>query len=901
MPMSAQGVVGAQGGSDPAGNGAVDDSAQLTTLEREIRLAVVMYGGVSLAVYINGVAQELLSLVRATAREHLDPLEPSALLHADSELGGAERVYREVARKLTGGGPVRVRFVADVLSGTSAGGLNAIFLAKALVHEGDLKPLKSIWIDEGDFAKLINDQASLEGLPPPPLSAIVSPRSLLNSERMERLLRDALAGFDTKPIRTPGSRYVSELDLRVPATDLRGLRALLPFGGGAATAAREKRHTKIFHFRHENGQALANGFGPENTPFLAYVARSTSAFPVALEPMELSRIADETQAWRSAFYPEYPADGVPGFPDRAFGDGGILDNKPFTSLTKDLRRRGAKVRVDRKLVYVEPSPEQFAKEQTAPPNAVETAKAALLSIPRYETIRGDLEALYERNTIIERTVEAINRADQTQLSVPPASFDDPAWAGVSLEANISALGPGYSVYERLRVLTAVEELATLVAAARGLGERPDVVRRVARLIVAWVDSSQSPRSFLRQFDLPYRLRRLEFLLNRIGQIERREPTVEAILTKAGVNPIDWIELANAVAPLRRSLTESLRLLTDSRRTVIADQHFRAVISRGFAEDDQLSALAELIEEAASIVADAIRESTAPPDADDFIQVDDALSNAADSAATPNQEAVIALCAWTYQSYEAYDSIVLPLIFGSSAGEAGPVDVMRISPDDALTLRSQLVQKRPFGALAGDTLNHFGAFLDENWRKHDLLWGRLDGAERLIGLLVRGTSVKKAEVDSLVAAAHNAILEEEGKGSSTEFIENYGLGAADRESASRTLQRSSSTTAGMLRPIATGGETAGFLKKTAAVVALMFWNLIFWRFAFALLLVISIVIGVNLVLVGWLDDASWMILLGGEVLLAGAVFAIALRLLRRSVVASLGKRIQLPTKSPWAAD
>ncbi len=94
--------------------------------------------------------------MRATARERLDPLEQSALLHSDSELRGAERVYREVARKLTGGGPVRVRFVADLLSGTSAGGLNAIFLAKALVHEGDLTALKSIRITEGDFASLIN-------------------------------------------------------------------------------------------------------------------------------------------------------------------------------------------------------------------------------------------------------------------------------------------------------------------------------------------------------------------------------------------------------------------------------------------------------------------------------------------------------------------------------------------------------------------------------------------------------------------------------------------------------------------------------------------------------------------------------------------------------------------------
>ena len=35
--------------------------------QQEVRLAVVMYGGVSLAIYMNGVTQELWHLVRATA------------------------------------------------------------------------------------------------------------------------------------------------------------------------------------------------------------------------------------------------------------------------------------------------------------------------------------------------------------------------------------------------------------------------------------------------------------------------------------------------------------------------------------------------------------------------------------------------------------------------------------------------------------------------------------------------------------------------------------------------------------------------------------------------------------------------------------------------------------------
>jgi len=35
----------------------------------EVRFAVVMYGGVSLAIYINGIAQELLRWVRSTAKQ----------------------------------------------------------------------------------------------------------------------------------------------------------------------------------------------------------------------------------------------------------------------------------------------------------------------------------------------------------------------------------------------------------------------------------------------------------------------------------------------------------------------------------------------------------------------------------------------------------------------------------------------------------------------------------------------------------------------------------------------------------------------------------------------------------------------------------------------------------------
>ena len=59
----------------------------------EVRFAVVLYGGVSLAIYMNGIVQELLQLVRATAPA---PDDDGHLWWADDELPGAGPVYRKL-------------------------------------------------------------------------------------------------------------------------------------------------------------------------------------------------------------------------------------------------------------------------------------------------------------------------------------------------------------------------------------------------------------------------------------------------------------------------------------------------------------------------------------------------------------------------------------------------------------------------------------------------------------------------------------------------------------------------------------------------------------------------------------------------------------------------------------
>src|SRR5690242_13812054 len=122
--------------------------------EREVRFAVVIYGGVSLAIYINGIVQELLRMVRST----------SAAVPAD-KLQYSEKVYRKLACLVGLGETIdpsamdratriyerpaaspRTKFVADIFSGTSAGGINAVFCGKALATGENLDELARLWI-----------------------------------------------------------------------------------------------------------------------------------------------------------------------------------------------------------------------------------------------------------------------------------------------------------------------------------------------------------------------------------------------------------------------------------------------------------------------------------------------------------------------------------------------------------------------------------------------------------------------------------------------------------------------------------------------------------------------------------------------------------------------------------
>ena len=114
---------------------------------KELRLALVCSGGVSLAVYMHGLTKEVWKLSRASMRRrHPDA---ASLPPADD----SEAVYLALLQHLPG---VDLRVMVDIIAGTSAGGINGIQLARAVVEGHDLEAATPLWLDSADSDVLLD-------------------------------------------------------------------------------------------------------------------------------------------------------------------------------------------------------------------------------------------------------------------------------------------------------------------------------------------------------------------------------------------------------------------------------------------------------------------------------------------------------------------------------------------------------------------------------------------------------------------------------------------------------------------------------------------------------------------------------------------------------------------------
>ena len=112
---------------------------------KELRIGLVLYGGVSLAIYMNGVVTEIWSALRASVAGGPDA----------KKVDGTAAVYRKLLDNLKQCEDCNdLRVVVDTITGTSAGGVNGVVLSKAIATGDNASVLHDTWVEKAGIGKL---------------------------------------------------------------------------------------------------------------------------------------------------------------------------------------------------------------------------------------------------------------------------------------------------------------------------------------------------------------------------------------------------------------------------------------------------------------------------------------------------------------------------------------------------------------------------------------------------------------------------------------------------------------------------------------------------------------------------------------------------------------------------
>ena len=515
--------------------------------EKELRLALVLFGGVSLAVYQHGINRELLNLARASRAYHRveGPAAKQAPGHVYPAGAGADawtaEVYFDLLKRL--GRMVDLRVLVDVISGASAGAINGIALARALAHDLSLAPVTRLWLERADMQRLIAPEARagkwdkwyfrpllrpllawarregmLETQPDPETleRALAFVRSRwfsapLDGALLSAELLDGLLAMETGSV-AAGSLLPSGtcLSLAVTVTDFRGIERALFTHDPPLLREREHRHLLRFACEHRRTGELDSDFGLDNAPSLAFAARASASYPGAFPPARLAEmdalLAARGLTWstRERFlarnFAHYRASGM-NPAEVVLLDGSVLDNKPILAAVGYIRVHRAFREVDRRLIFIDPHAEARVGQGAGSdggegePGWFEVLRSALSDLPRHQPIHQELAEISRYNRQIRRLkativqsrpeVEAlVERATGGALSGPFTAVELRHWRLTST-TMLGAMPLVYDPWWRALVLEALDFLAGLLGSLCGCARESPGARWLQQVVEAW--------------------------------------------------------------------------------------------------------------------------------------------------------------------------------------------------------------------------------------------------------------------------------------------------------------------------------------------------------------------------------------------------------------------------------
>jgi patatin-related protein len=507
--------------------------------EKELRIALVCFGGISLAVYMHGVTKEILKLVRASSALHA--IADRSRRAKASFFDGVDRndpeydtenVYFELLRNI--GGSIELRVVVDIIAGASAGGINGTMLARALSHDLPMGALRDLWLKNADVAVLLSPDARAGAwskwfLKPllwamgrtgsfraitdmevrQKLSLFVRSRWFkppLDGRVMAGLMYDAVTSMGAETARASLLPSGQSLDLFVTLTDYYGYQQLVQIHDPPLIHERDHHHVLRFTYkRHPNGQ-VESDFGFDNAPALAFAARATSSFPGAFPPARIVEM-NEVVAHRHGSWPGRAEFIAKSFPNHlragidpatvSFLDGSVLNNRPFQEAIAAIHGRPAFREVDRRLVYIDPHPAPaLLPRQQASPGFFATLRGALSDIPSSQPVIDELTRVLEFNEQVRRLRAIVDSArpqiDRLVSKVVTTTFDRPiasaelrAWREQVNSHVARDAGFAYQAYVRLKLASVRAFGAELIVKLRGVPTQSPLWRVVTEIIDAW--------------------------------------------------------------------------------------------------------------------------------------------------------------------------------------------------------------------------------------------------------------------------------------------------------------------------------------------------------------------------------------------------------------------------------
>lgn len=746
--------------------------------QKELRLALVCYGGVSLAVYMHGVTKEIWHVARASRAQQ-----------DGEEIGGVAGVYRNLLEEIEAGHSLKLRVLPDILTGASAGGINAVFLAQALYSGGSLEPLTDLWLKNADVSELTAAEAQPgwrfakiwaqpladwflkrsgnavdESVSPEirqevrnKVSQMVRGRWFgppFSGERFSEMLYEALHNMAETKAGPPLLPPDHPVDLLVTATDFRGHAEMLRLN--SPPMVEETEHRLPIAFRKkvpvEAGGEMADRLE------LVLAARATASFPGAFPPLVLDEIdrlgAARSHHWTSrgtflsrimpAHMREHSVDDV------ALIDGAVLVNAPFGAALKAISGRTSQREVDRRFVYIEPRPDRApprqAGEAIEPIGWFTSIFGSLSTIPREQPIRDDLERIEQQSKdaqrlrrIVQGLRPEIDRAVEKLFGLT-FFLDSPTpkrlagWRTKAQQAAAERAGYTFGAYAQTKYSFIVDRLAKLThqaapqlrmadASAISAAFREELENRGLNALCEEAGgATPAAIEFFRTHDVGFRIRRLQLLSRRLSRDWEVDPEI----------PDDALDLA------RSRIYDILQLYNGADELEALGEGFEAV--------------ALLALEKPGAVLDYLGRKRLMPETD--TEAERLLAEALAEMPRNLKRRMLL----TYLGFPFYDAATLPLLQSERLDEYDPVKIDRISPDDALSIRNGGTAD----TLRGTEFYNFGAFFSRSYRENDYVWGRLHGAERMVDLVVSTIegSADPALIEKAKRAAFLAIIDEE---------------------------------------------------------------------------------------------------------------------------------------------